>query len=334
MKKIKLISFLLVVIVFINNTQAQSVADFQKKYSGNLNWDKEKGILKFVTSGAINFEDKEVKSFLWKVPNEVKKIIISANTTVDGGFHTYGDCIILGEDRKTSVVYGTETQSWPQKNNIKAAIISSFEAHKGTLTIQNITSLNPRSFHVRGLKSVVHLKDADFIDNRGGNGNHSDGIAAGDGSTVDNCYFETGDDVIKVYNDITVTNTTIKMIKNTVPIQLGWGNYPNGAVGTFKNLTIIGDSGRGNPKASNPIIAGRSGEYTVTINIDGLIIDNPTASMVNLFDDQFDEVFEKTLNGTLKNVNIKNIKRYSNQLKGRDELKIFDTNGKEISKDF
>ncbi|MGM8361862.1 hypothetical protein ACSV4D_08115 [Flavobacterium sp. ARAG 55.4] len=323
-----------VFMLFFGLTQAQSVADLQKKYSGRLSWNASKKELKFETSGAINFEDKGTKSFIWDVPVEVKNIVISGNTTVNGGFHTKGDCIIMGEDRKTSVVYGTDIQSWPQKNKIKAATISSFEAHGGVLTLQNMTSLNPRSFHVRGLGAVVHLKDADFIDTRGGSGNHSDGIAAGDGSTVDNCYFETGDDVIKVYNDITVTNTTINMIQNAVPIQLGWGDYPDGAVGTFKNLTIIGNSGRGNPGGSNAIITGRSGKYTVTINIDGLTIDNPTASIVNLFDDKNDGVLEKTLKGTLKNVDIKNIKRYTNQLKGNDELQLFDTKGKPISKNF
>jgi hypothetical protein len=334
MKRTRFISFLLTAILFFGVAQAQSVSDLQKKYNGKTSWKASNGTLKFETSGAINFVEKGTKGFLWDVPVEVKKIIISANTKVNGGFHTKGDCIIIGENRKTSVVYGTETQSWPQKNNIKAFEISSFEARGGILTLQNLTSLNPRSFHVRGLGAVVHLKDADFIDTRGGSGNHSDGIAAGDGSTVDNCYFETGDDVIKVYNDITVTNTTINMVQNAVPIQLGWGDYPDGAVGTFKNLTIIGNSGRGNPGGSNAIINGRTGKYTVTINIDGLSIDNPTASMVNLFDDKNDGNFEKTLKGTLKNVTIKNIKRYSTQLKGNDQLKIFDTKGKEISKDF
>ncbi|RXP62689.1 hypothetical protein EC396_02935 [Lutibacter sp. HS1-25] len=319
---------------FTNVFYGQSVQDLQKKYSGKFNWEASKGILKFDTSGEINFEEKGTKYFIWDVPSEVKEIIIAKNTTVNGGFHTQDDCIISGENRKTSVVYGTEIQSWPQKNNIKAATISSFEAHNGTLIIQNITSLNPRSFHVRGLSAVVHLKDADFIDTRGGSGNHSDGIAAGDGSTVDNCYFETGDDVIKVYNDITVTNTTINMVQNAVPIQLGWGDYPDGAVGTFKNLTIIGNSGRGNPNGSNAIIVGRSGKYTVTINIDGLTIDNPSASIINLFDDKNDGIFEKTLKGTLKNVEVKNIKRYSVQQNGIDELELFDTTGSKISKDF
>jgi hypothetical protein len=34
------------------------------------------------------------------------------------------------------------------------------------------------------------------------------------------------------------------MITNSVPIQLGWGNYSNGAVGTFRNLRVFGDGGR------------------------------------------------------------------------------------------
>ena len=327
-------SILVFAFLFFSMSYGQSIAELQKKYSGKFSWNLKNGELKFEKSGEINFYEKGAKGFIWEVPSEVKKIIITENTRVNGGFHTKSDCTIMGENRKTSVVYGTELQSWPQKNNIKAATISSFEAHGGTLIIQNITSSNPRSFHVRGLGAVVHLKDSDFIDTRGGSGNHSDGIAAGDGSTVDNCYFETGDDVIKVYNDITVTNTTINMVLNAVPIQLGWGNYPDGAVGTFKNLKIIGNSGRGNPSQSNPIICGRTGKYTVTVNIDGLTIDNSTASMVNLWDDDNDGVYEKTVKGTIKNVEIANIRRYSNQLKGNDELEFFDTKGNKISKDF
>jgi len=36
----------------------------------------------------------------------------------------------------------------------------------------------------------------------------------------------------------------LKMITNSVPIQLGWGNYSNGAVGPFRNLRVFGDGGR------------------------------------------------------------------------------------------
>lgn len=312
--------------------QTSKVSDeIAQHYSGQVLWDDATKTVTFSTSGDIDFSNKLDKSFIWDVPKEVRQIIIGKEVTVNGAFHTYSDIKISGQDRKTSVVYGTESRSWPQKHGIKAWTISSFESHKGMLTIENLTCLNPRSFHVRGLSAPVHLKNCDFIDTRGGSGNHSDGIAGGDGSTVDNCYFETGDDVIKVYNDITVTNTTINMVKNGVPIQLGWGDYPDGAVGTFKNLTIIGNSGRGSPGGgSNPLIAGRKGKYTVTINIDGLSFDNPNGSMVNLWDDYDDGIYEKTLKGVLKNVAIKSIQRYSSQLKGNDELNIYDTNGHEI----
>ena len=328
------ISTICIVFLLFNCVTSKSVFEIKENYSGKTEWNSTTKTLTFLTSGEINFKNQGDKSFIWKVPKVVQKIIISENCTVNGAFHTYSDIEIVGKNRKTSVLYGTETQSWSQKHNIKPYTLSSFESHKGKITIKNLTSLNPRSYHVRGLGSQVHLKNADFIDNRGGVHNHSDGIAAGDGSTVDNCYFETADDVIKVYNDITVTNTTINMIKNAVPIQLGWGNYPNNAVGTFKNITIIGDSGRGSPYKSNPVIAGRSGSYTVTVNIDGITIDNPNGSLVNLWDDKNDGVYEKTVKGTIKNLTIKNLKTYSTQLKGYDKLIVYDTEGKKISKDF
>ena len=147
--------------------------------------------------------------------------------------------------------------------------------------MDNLTMLNPYSFFVRSFAQEAHLKDCTFLDYRGGGGNHSDGFAGGDGSTVDGCYFATADDAIKLYDDITVTNTTIEMVQNCVPIQLGWGDYPDGAVGTFKNLTIVGSRGRTN--SDNAVISGRRGKYTVTLHIDGLHVRNPNAVLVSLW---------------------------------------------------
>jgi hypothetical protein len=259
---------------------SQSVADLISGYTGTVEWDATKKTITFVTGGQITFATKGNKSWLWEVPTEVAKIYIKKNTRVNGAFHSKASLTIEGEDRKTSVVYGTETQSWPQKNGLTAYKICSFQNFGGTMTIKNLTSLNPRAFHVRGWGTKMMVSYCDFIDTRGGHGNHSDGVEGGDGSVFDNCYFETGDDIIKVYFNILVTNCTINMVENTVPIQLGWGNYSNGKTGTFRNLKIYGNSGRG--AQGMPIINGRTGTYNVNVIIDSCDIQNPNASWVTL----------------------------------------------------
>ena len=186
---------------------SQSLEQLRLAYSGKLEWHEAAATVRFAESGAINFTNVGARSFIWQIPPEVKQVRIARGVTVNGAFHSKASVTIAGEDRKTSVVYGTEEQSWPQKRNLKAFEICSFQNFGGVMTISNLTSLNPRAFHVRGWSEVVHVASCDFIDRRGGHGNHSDGFEGGDGSTVHDCYFESGDDIIKVYFDITVTDT-------------------------------------------------------------------------------------------------------------------------------
>lgn len=260
---------------------SQSVDELIANYSGKASWDAKKQELVFVTAGVITFENKGLpKQHFWNVPKEVKTITINADVQVTGAFHVEADCTIRGKHRVTSVVYGTDLRSWDKEvGGVKAFRHCQFQSFGGVLTIQNLTSLNPFGFHVRGGGNVVMVSDCNFLDNRGGAGNHSDGIEGGDGSVIKNCYFETGDDVIKVYHDMTVIDCTIKMVQNSVPIQLGWGNTGDD-VGNFYNLTIIGDDGRHND--DNAIIVGRRGTYTKTINIYGCTIENPNASWMSL----------------------------------------------------
>ncbi|KJF45303.1 hypothetical protein [Draconibacterium sediminis] len=294
---------------------AQTVQELQKYYSGTTHWNAQNATLTFESSGKLEFDRQDTCfNYFWNVPNEVKKIVINENTTVTAGFHTYNDCIIEGENRKTSVIYGTPEQSWANNRKIVAWKYSHILNHGGVLRINNLSMINPYSFFVRSFNQLAHIRNCDFIDYRGGHHNHSDGFAGGDGSTVDNCYFATGDDAIKLYADMTVTNTTIEMITNCVPIQLGWGNYSDGAVGTFKNLTIIGEAGRNNSDMA--VISGRKGKYEVTVNIDGCEIKNPNAVLVSLWDETM------TLNGEIKNARI-NVRAYSDRrTAGTDNLVV------------
>ncbi|RXP62683.1 hypothetical protein EC396_02905 [Lutibacter sp. HS1-25] len=314
----KKISCIVLFLLGISYGWSQTVAELKSSYSGKLKWNNKTKTVRFESTGTIFFKNKtgigqdlanDQKNHFWVVPKDVKKIIIGKNVTVTGAFHTSSDIFIAGEDRKTSVVFGTDLQTWTDKNNpgkqdLKEWYYSQFDNSSGVLTIQNLTILNPFSYFVRGFGPVVHVKSVDFIDNRGGHHNHSDGFCGGNGSTVDDCYFESGDDVFKAYFNYTVTNCTINMVDNSVPIQLGWGNYSNGAVCTFKNLKVIGNSGRWS--SDNAVISGRTGKYDVTINIDGLEIENPNAVMVSLWEDTM------TLNGNITNAKI-NVKKYTDR---------------------
>lgn len=315
------------IFLFASNLQGQSVAELMKNFSGKSKWNEKTKTLYFKSSGEINFTDKagdgtdlenDCKNNFWKVPRKVKTIIIGKNTKVTGAFHTYSNITIKGEDRKTSIIYGTPLQTWTDKNNpcgvdLKEWYYAQIQVFKDTAHIQNLTMLNPFSYFVRGFGPVIKMKDCDLIDNRGGHHNHSDGFCGGDGSVVENCYFECGDDVFKAYFDYKVINCTIKMVTNSVPIQLGWGNYSNGAVCNFKNLTILGSTGR--YASENAIICGRKGTYKVTLNIDGLKIDNPNAVFVKLFEESME------VDGHIKNADI-NVKQYYGKNKGIDKLII------------
>lgn len=294
-------------------TSAQSVPELQRHYSGKTSWQAASGVLTFLSTGEMTFRKPNHKSAYWDVPGEVKHIVIDRNVTVTGAFHTRADCVITGRDRATSKVFGTNEREWADKRKVRAYEYCQFQNRGGTLRMQNLTCLNPFAFFIRGWGKVNHVENCSFIDNRGGWHNHSDGFEGGDGSTVSNCYFECGDDVFKVYFDNTITDCTVKMIQNTVPIQLGWGDYPDGAVCAFKNLTVIGDRGRGNH--DNAVIVGTKGRFSVTVNIDGCRITNPNAALVSLGQPSM------TLNGTIENAQIR-VKQYWSSARGRNNLTI------------
>ncbi|MCV9389261.1 hypothetical protein [Reichenbachiella ulvae] len=291
--------------------QTSSIDELKSAYSGTIMWDEDNCILTFVSSGQINFPKRDhFKDIYWKVPSIVRKIIIGKEVTVVGHFHVSHTITIEGEDRKSSKVYGTPISGLLRLHNLDAgggtvpysAFFGSgdFEFH-----IRNLTSINPIGFHFTGKNGcIIHLDSVDAIDNRGGHHNHSDGISAANGSTVKNCFFSSGDDIIKVYNDIYVENTTIELIQNAVPIQFGWGNYGSGATGTFKNLKVYGNFGRRN--TGNAVIDARKGYYDKNLIFDGLTIDAPNSYLFNFWNESANgKQGGGHANITAKNVNIK-----------------------------
>jgi hypothetical protein len=278
------------IFVFCNSclfAEPSVIMDLQNHYSGIVSWNESDGAVTFIKSGIINFDRDDEKSGIWFVPKEVKKIYINENVTVTGQFTLISDCSIEGENQENSIIFGTKEKAALHSKSLDfgggcTPYSTIYANNKTTVYVKNLTVLNPLAFMFTGKNGAkLHLSYVRGIDNRGGFSNHSDGIQAGSGSTVNHCYFETGDDAVKVYNDILVENTTIKMIENCVPIQLGWGTYGNGAKGTFRNVQILGTIGRG---TLPPVIQGRAGTYSKTIILENCIIRNTNAALVSLFE--------------------------------------------------
>ncbi|MGF1484086.1 MAG: hypothetical protein ACFBZ8_06960 [Opitutales bacterium] len=259
----------------------------RQAYDGKFEWNEASGVLRFTESGRIDFRRTRELSGVWKAPTEVRRIAIAKNVQVTGQFTLRGDCTVEGEDRDTSVIYGTDTSGLLHDQGLdQFARCAYYSAVLGqgpiTVKVQNLTTLNPVGFMWTGNSgTVMHLDSVTGIDNRGGWHNHSDGVSGAPGSTVRNCHLETGDDAIKAYKDITVVDTTICMIQNCVPIQLGWGAETADSKAVFRNLKIYGDHGRGQLPG---VIVGRGGSYRRNIEIDGLELENPKAALVSLYE--------------------------------------------------
>lgn len=181
-------------------------------YTGETRWDAATATLTFLSSGNMP-EGKE--EFFWRVPPEVGRIHVQSNVTVKGGFRVEfrnpeNPLHIVGDDRKTSVLFGTDAERWTAGNGVvendkwKYGAVSVLA--DATVHVSNLTSMNPRGYHVSGYanQSVLHVSRCDLLDTRPGHNNNSDGFIGSAGSTISDCFISTGDDAIKAYHDITM----------------------------------------------------------------------------------------------------------------------------------
>jgi regulation of enolase protein 1 (concanavalin A-like superfamily) len=318
-KKTALLS--IAILLFSHVVFAQSVETLKEVYTGDISWNSTTKTVTFNTTGTMNFPNRELLyNNVWTLPDSVKHVVIGKNVTVTGEFYANYTCLIEGMDWETSVVYGTPEQDYlKQSRGFHAFAAADSKERDVSLTIKRLTSLNPKVYHMSGsYRGVIHLDSCRVIDDRGGRWNNSDGFMGAKGSTVKNSYFETGEDVIKIYADILVENTTIKMIEFAVPIQCGWGDYGSGITATFKNLRIIGTEGRSPDFA---IIEARQGNYTKNIIIDGLTVENPNAAMFRL------QQADATINVEITNADM-SLKKYGDMVLSKGTRTICGTTEK------
>ncbi len=243
---LKTISLILIGITGLSSAQPPGALS----YTGSAEWDGAAATLRFTSSGTM---PQGVEDFFWLVPPEVRLIVISSNVTVRGGFRVPNRAPdnplkIVGADRQTSVIFGTEDERWTVNHSIADNAKWKYGAVSvladATVHVSDLTSLNPRGYHISGYarRSILHVSRCRLVDSRAGDNNNSDGFIGAEGSSITDSFISTGDDAIKVYRDITISNVTIEQRRNGAPIQFGWGGDCGHAHATIENLTIRGVS--------------------------------------------------------------------------------------------
>ncbi len=321
---------------------AQKANDFITKYSGKADYNTTTKTLNITTSGILKMSGRtDGQESIYSVGTDVSKISIGTNVKVEAQFFcgAGNTLLIRGTDREKSIVFGTNTVDY--KGN-RAADFISFESTNGTkITIENLTSLNPKGFHTKNRSnsggSQMTLRDCRFVDDRGGKFNNSDGNH--DANLIERCYFETGDDVFCAYNGtkMVINNCTIKLVENTMPIQFGYegaSSLTNSEM-SIKNLIVIGTGdliGRNGPsfiQSLQKVQADRTNtvKTTKTINIDGLYF-RPTNSagvltgrLINSDDNNIG------YKGTWKNINVA-INTYYKNYKSTSNMSICESTSK------
>jgi hypothetical protein len=261
-------------------------------------WQNTEGVLTFVKN--TNFSDlpnadDDKEGFYWTVPTLVKKVVINANVKITGGFRAIDVLTIEGKDRASSEIFGTDTKAWSLgadakedpntscQNGAKGddrvhdcekwkyGAISSTAANSATITVQNLTITNARSYAITSFGSKYIVDNVHIRNTRPTPDYHSnsDGISAGAGSVVKNSKIDTWDDEIKLYRDMTVENVTLVHNSNGAPFQLGWGNDNNVTNHTIKNVLVVVN----NKSYTNLALFSASltsGKVTRNVTIDGL----------------------------------------------------------------
>lgn len=277
-------------------------------YSGAAMFDEKTGVLKFVSSGTIQDPGKKeaysysekVDGFLldasynvYNVPKNVKKIVIGKGVQVKGRFDVRNDLTIEGEDRETSVIYGTDDLRYSHNRGdvygVQWDTPWSYSAINvtgaATVYVDNLTVKNPYGYCISGYaeNAVIHCSKVNMIDDRGGDQNNSDGFIGQAGSSLEDVFICTGDDAIKVYHDLTMTNVEIVMLHNGAPIQFGWNADDDCDTDVVINNLII--------KTKDDIRSYNRGVFswvsadnrkTINVTAENVVIDVPYAKLYEL----------------------------------------------------
>ncbi len=224
--------------------------------------------------------DDDVTGYHWKLPTSIDTVIIKKDVKLIGGFKIVSNdkIVIKGESPKTSIIYGTITKDWsqgrlPDGDKPSYSAITEDKGASGiTAVVENLKLENSRIYAItfRGTNKLF-AKRVYILNTRGSDyQSNSDGIVAGSGSVIDDCYIDTWDDSIKFYYDnITVKNTTIVHNQNGAPFQLGW-DTKSALTGTIDNVKVLQTIDNSNANQALFCYGGASGTCNATIKVNRL----------------------------------------------------------------
>lgn len=230
--------------------------------SGKATWESSTGTLRITAS--VNWgSDNDLESFYFQPPTEVKTIVIGANVTVTGGFRFRHGVTLRGEDRNSSVIYGTSTVAWARGPNkldnspdcnrttgddrasdcLKwkyGAISSEYVPPGDTIRISSLTLLNARTYNITAFAVPIKVENVFMFEQRAEESiSNCDGFGGGPGSSITNSTIDVTDDAIKLYGNLTVKNVTIVLHRNGAPFQLGWSSETS-STHTIENVLVKG----------------------------------------------------------------------------------------------
>lgn len=230
--------------------------------TGKSTWDAISGTLR-ITSSVSWGGDDDLETFYFEPPAEVKTIIIGANVTVTGGFRLSRGITIKGEDRNSSVIFGTNTVAWARGPNkldnspdcnkttgddrasdcLKwkyGAISCSYLPAGDTIKVSTLTFRNARTYNITSFGPPIQVDNVYIVEQRAEESiSNCDGFGAGSGSSITNSTIDVTDDAIKLYGNLTVKNVTILAHRNGAPFQLGWGSEASSSH-TLENVLVKG----------------------------------------------------------------------------------------------
>lgn len=261
------IPIILLVIQFAGACKKQSTYTIpqwfiERGLSGKATWNSNTATLRITTS--VNWGgDDDIESFYFEPPLEVKTIIIGANVTVTGGFRFKHGVTIRGEDKNTSVIFGTNTVAWargpnkvdnsPDCNKTSGddrasdclkwkygAISSGYVPDGDTIRVSTLTFRNSRTYNITAFTVPIKVDNVILVERRAEESiSNCDGFGGGPGSSISNSTIDVTDDAIKLYRNMAVKNITIVLHRNGAPFQLGWNLEPS-ASHTIENVLVRG----------------------------------------------------------------------------------------------
>lgn len=289
--------------------------------SGNARWLADSGTLLItqdVTFRSANHADPDVdrdlEGFYWELPAHVRTVRIGRNVRVTGGFRLTQGQTIEGEDRDTSVIFGTATKAWARGpngvedpgtrcgiNGDGGAVAGDDRVHDcakwryGAIsvtvraptnqryTVRNLTIENPRTYGITAFAQAVDVDRVvikntrpapDFYSN-------SDGFGAGPGSTIRNSKIDTWDDAIKLYQDgMLVENVTVVHQLNGAPFQFGWSDHAPVSA-RIVNVRIEQAPGTAGQRFNLAPFSGSGGRVEPSVTLHGLHLDYAPGTTVN-----------------------------------------------------